>query len=238
MRTQSLAVFGLLIVLLSGCVSVGYEHQLDRDGSSLIIQKIALSSTMMDYISSSGGSDSDLAAVCENMTTSEPDVNCTYSDGVFTLTKEVPSNNTLYAFTKTSEFPYAVYTLEVRKLPELVESETEAIGSDALGEESTSDFKDPSSKSGAASMKSMGASISYTVVMPGELVSAENGEIEQVGNVKVARYDVLKLMEDGEYIAVKSRELDLVMVGAAVAGIVLLLGAIIVAFVLFKASRK
>jgi hypothetical protein len=237
MQTRTLILSGLLALFLLGCVSIDYTQKLDRDGNSLITQKIDLSA-LIAYANQSGGSDSDLSTICANMTSGQPGVNCTYADGVVTLAKAVKATDGMYIFNKTSEFPYNIYTLEVRRLPEIVESESVPSGGLGGDTSTTSDFKSASSKTAAASLKTVGASISYTVEMPGEIVSAENGEMEGPEGKKVAKYDVLGLMSDGEYIVVKSKELDLVSVGMAIVGIVVLVGAIVVAFVLFKASRK
>lgn len=238
MQFRTIITLGLLALFLFGCVSIDYTQKVGRDGNSVITQKIDMSA-LLAYEKQSGSAGSGLSSMCANVTRGQPDVNCTYSDGVIILTKMVKATDGLYTFTKTSEFPNNIYTLELRRLPELVESEDLPSGGMSGDVATAADFKSASAKSAATSLKTIGASISYTVDMPGEIVSAENGKIEvEADGKKVAKYDVLQLMTDGKYIIVKSSEFDIMTVGLVAGGIVLLVGAIVVAFVLFKASRK
>jgi len=237
METRSIFLLLCTVALfVFGCISIDYTQTLDRDGNSVIMESIdmsALLSAGSQYASSS----EELSNVCVNITKGETDINCTYSDGVLIVSKAVMLGENQYLFNKTSEFPYTVYTLEVRKIPQIVESNaSSALGSDS---QTDSDFKDPSAKLGASTLKAAGASLTYSVEMPGELIRAENGEIvADSSGKKFAKFDVLELMTDGKYILVKSKELDMPLLMLIGGGIVLLLGGIAVAFVLLKAMKK
>ncbi len=227
---------GLSFILLLGCISIDYSQKVDRNGDSVITQVIdmsALTSLGSQYASASD----QLSTVCQNLTKNDSSINCSYDSGVITVSKPVRAKDGQYNFTKQSAFPDVIYTLEVRKLPQVVDSgNVSSVGS---APQTDADFKNPSAKLGAASLKTAGVSMTYTIEMPGEIFSAENGEIvtDQSGR-KSAKFDVLELMTDGEYIVVKSKELDLVMVAIAGGAVVLLVGGLAVAFVLLKAMKK
>jgi hypothetical protein len=225
---RSLVLSAFLVLLLSGCITMEYEQKVERDGSSVIKQKIDLSALLA--MGNETGPDP-FENICINITKGETDISCTYEKGVVSVAKSYRAADGVYTFTKSSEFPYITYTLEIRKLPQIGQSGGEGAGQMGGGDQLGSDFKSPDSRPAAASMKAIGAKITYTVYMPGEVISAENGKIVE----GKAEYDVLDLMDDGEYIVVKSRELDVLMlVGSAV---VLLAALAVMGFVVLKLKK-
>ena len=78
----------------------------------------------------------------------------------------------------------------------------------------------------------------YVIEMPGEIMKAENGDLIVDEGRTYAKYDVLQLMTDGEYMIVESKELDLVAIGIVLAAVGLLVGGIGVAIVLREAMEK
>src|SRR4030095_2696624 len=192
---RSLVILGFAI-LLFGCVEIGYHHKVERNGNSAITETIDLSGLLA--MSNSTGQPAD---VCINVTKGETDVKCTFKDGVLNVSRTFSETDGYYTFSKSSEFPNIIYTLEVRKLPPVVDQSAGGTGAPALD----ADFKSPGSKVSSKTLDAAGAEISYEVEMPGEIYSAENGKIEDGKAV----YNVLDLMDDGEYIVVRSRELDM-----------------------------
>ncbi len=180
---KPLLLIGLMAILLSGCITIDYNQKVDRDGGAVITQKMNFSG-LLALGNGSSASMSDLSGVCENVTEGQSGIDCAYADGVVTLNKSVGADEGVYLFNRSSEFPYVIYTLEVRKAPQLVESEVSAQGGAGAGMPADTDFKDPSSKLAATTLRTAGAKMTYTVEMPGELMSAENGEIilEPAGN--------------------------------------------------------
>jgi hypothetical protein len=238
METRSLfLVLGLAALLLSGCISIDYTQKLDRDGNSVMTETIDMS-VLLSAGSQYASASDQLSGICVNITKGETDVNCTYRDGVINVSKVMLLRENQYNFSKSSEFPYTVYTLEIRKLPELIKSDS--LSSNAGSDTQTdSDFKASSAKLGATTLKTAGASLTYSVEMPGDIISAENGEIAADANgKKYAKFDVLELMTDGKYLVVKSKELDMPLLALIGGGVVLLVGGIAVAVVLMKAMKK
>jgi hypothetical protein len=216
-----LLIAGLMLSLLfAGCVKIEYEQILDRDGSSVITERLDLSALVA--LSEQYGEKSDLASICVNITKGQSDIDCKYDEGIVTVKKSFKAGDG-YSFTRTSELPYTVYTLELRKLPDLFDSESLEGGADT-----SSDFKGPKAKTAATTLKTAGAEVTYSVSMPGEIFLAKNGEIKS----GKAEFDVLGMMSDGEYIIVKSREPDIVLIGGAAAVLVIVIGA--AAFFLLK----
>jgi hypothetical protein len=226
----------LALIIFSGCISVDVSQKVERDGSSFIIQRVDLGG--LEGIAGFGAT-SPAPEICAKISQSDTAVGCVYDDDVITLNKTVKPSDGVYLFNRTSEFPYSIYTVEVRKAPAVISAGTASqagLGSEA---KDATDFKDPSSKPTAAMLRAAGIRFMYMIDMPGELLSAENGEIvvDESGK-RYARYDIIKLMSDGEYMVVRSKELDLPMVGLAVIAAALLLGGIVVGLVILKARKK
>lgn len=227
MASRNFLLLGLLsALLLAGCVKIDFDQAVDRDGGSFITERIDMSALVA--MSEQYGGDSDMSDICVNITSGQSGLGCEYDDGVVTVNKSIKPGEGKYTFTKTSELPYTVYTLEVRTLPELADPEELDSSGSAPG--TAKDFKDPEAKTSAATLKTAGAAITYTVSMPGEIYSAEGGKIAD----GKAEFDVLDLMSEGEYIVVKSRELDLLVVGGAA----VLLLAVIGGVAFFAIKRK
>ncbi len=91
-------------------------------------------------------------------------------------------------------------------------------------------FTDPKAKIQTYQYKLMTTKVIYTIEMPGEIVSAENGKI---GGNKVT-YDVLELIEKGTVVKIESREPDVTAIAAVAFILLLLLGAITYYFFTLK----
>lgn len=235
METRQI-ILGLCLsaLLFSGCVSLEYYQKVDREGNSLITETIDMSA-LLSAGSPYEGASEQLAGVCGNITAEDAGADCTYGDGVLTISKAVPLSEKQYTFTRSSEFPNTVYTLEIHRLPEVIESDTLASGAST---QTDMDLKSPPAKMSASTFRAAGANLTYVIEMPGDVVRAENGEIiAGPSGSKLARYDVLKLMSEGEYMVVQSRELDMPVLMIAGGAAVLLVGGLVVALVLLKAMK-
>ncbi|HSB47196.1 MAG TPA: hypothetical protein VLD37_04215 [Candidatus Bilamarchaeum sp.] len=195
----------LLAVLFAGCISIHFDQAVDRDGNSAITQKIDLS-TLAGMEQQSG---SNLSDVCVNLTASRPDIECMVENDVVIMKRQFKASDGDYTFTRSSELPYIIYTLEIRKIPDLGKGlDTSEIAGAAPFD---MDLKNPQMKKSALGAKMVGATMTYNISMPGEIFSAEHGQIKD----GTAQFNLLEMMEDGNYLVVKSREPDLVVVGAA-----------------------
>ncbi len=232
---QPLLLTGLLALMLSGCISLEFTQKVERNGDSVITETMDLSALL-----SAGGEyslgESDLSGACANLTAQEPGLNCTAEGGIVTLSKRISAAEGGYLFNRTSEFPYAIYTLEIHRVPQFVESSSMTSASaDALD----SDFESPSARMAANTLRAAGASVKYSVEMPGEIISAENGEmVAGEGGRMRAEYDIVSLMSEGKFIVVRSREYDVAMLALAAGAAALLIGGLVVAFVLLKAMKR
>ncbi|MFH0738178.1 MAG: hypothetical protein V1827_06040 [Candidatus Micrarchaeota archaeon] len=230
-RVMALAL-AFMFLFQFGCVSVDISQKVERDGSSFIEDRIDIS--RLESLGTLGASD-----ICDKIASGEPEVGCSLSDDILTINKTIRPSDGLYYFNRASEFPYATYTLEVREAPSIISAETAQDAGLAGEAEDPTDFKDPSAKPTAAMLRAAGVRMTYEIEMPGELLEAQNGEIvtSEAGK-KVARYDVVRLMDDGQYVVVRSKELDMPAILMVVGAAVLLIGGIIVAAVLLKAMKK
>lgn len=179
--------------------------------------------------------------ICKNATRDDPVLTCSYSDGIFKLSKEITSKEAGYEFKKESRFPYIVYILKLNSMPQIT-NKTPSLPTSPLGTGGSAGpfgdignlnkpmkFTDALSKPAAAYMKLSNLKFTYTLEMPGEITSVKNGKIE---NGK-AVYDVVELMDKGLVIEVESQELDTSMfIIVGIGALVLIVG------VLFLISRR
>jgi hypothetical protein len=213
-----------LCILLAGCISVEYDQAVHRDGSSLITENVDLNALL------ALSNVSQMASPCQNITGGE-DVACTYSDGVLSLSQNFTADSGAYSFNRTFEFPYVIYTLEARRLPQLADTTAEATGSLAGSTNVSGNFSSPSSRLAGPTLRAAGVQITYVIEMPGEIFEAQNGQVTD-GR---AKYDVLELMSKGKDIVVRSREPDLLALGLIGIAALAVLGA---AGYLFFGKRK
>ena len=175
--------------------------------------------------------DSQFGEICTNATRMDSSLKCEYDPaGVLTFEKSVKPEDAGYTFKVEDSFPYKVYVFSTDVQPQLMpQGMASGMGSTGTGMLSSTTalsgkqtkFTDPMSKASALMLKGANVKMTYTVEMPGELVSAENGEIKD----GKASYNVLELMENGKAVEVRSRELDMVTLGIAAVAIVVVVGA-------------
>jgi len=184
--------------------------------------------------------------VCKNATRDDPALTCSYSAGLFTMSKKVTSQEAGYEFKKESRFPYVVYIFKTNSMPQISNKSqgvpTTALGLGPLGTGGSSagpfgnignlnkpiQFTDALAKPTAAYMKLSNLKFTYTLEMPGEITSVKNGKIE---NGK-AVYDVVELMDKGLVIEIESQEMDTsIFIVIGVGALVLIVG------ILFLISR-
>ena len=234
-RLLMLAI-GLLGILSTGCISLDFTQNVARSGDSVLTESMDLSALLAagSQYASMGGQ---LSEACDNITAADSTINCSYDSGVLTLSKPLKASDGQYIFNRTSQFPDVIYTLEVRKIPQV--ADPGSLGSGSSGVATDSDFKSQDAKLTSSTLKAAGASMTYSIYMPGKIISAENGKISRgEDGIEYAEYDVLDLMGEGEYMVVRSKELDLPLVAIAAGAGALLIGGIVVALVLLKVMRK
>lgn len=214
MKRMAFALIALILV--SGCVSIGLEQELNKDGTSVVTEEIDLSGFMsaaaeMGNDSSTSSSDFEEMALeaCEPFE-DDPEAECTYSlsDYTITVSTETTPEEGGYTFTSEADFPNVKYVFQTDQLPKIdvnLDLGGEAGGEAEEMEEEIIRFTDSDAPQSAASMKMMGVEITYTIIMPGEITEARNGIINEEGE---AVYDVLDLMEEQQTIEVTSEESD------------------------------
>jgi len=231
MQARVLLLLVFSAILFSGCVNVEYYHQFNSDGSSMIIQKTDLSG-LIEIENQSSLSDQ-VSSVCQNIT--EP-VKCSYEGNTITLSRQMKPDEGSYSFKKAIDFPYAIYTLEIKHLPAILDPNTPA-GSLESGSTPYSDFEDPSATSAASAIKAAGANITYIVEMPGKIID-HNGELttESPSGKEAVRFDIAQMMSEGKRPMVVSKEMDLILIAIVVFTIAIALG-IVAAIIIFLKTR-
>lgn len=232
MKFLNLYVALFILLIFAGCINLSYNQKFDRDGSSLIIQKmdlsqvVALSQSYQNYQKPGQTSiDEQMKETCQNLTKHDSGATCDYANGVLAISKKIDIKDADYAFTKENKFPNIVYNVKISSLPKTVESSSLSQQAGSTGQSLDIKFSDPKSKTSASSFKLLKATLNYSIQMPGTIVTAANGgKIEN----NIANYDVIDLMDKGQNIDVTSQELDPIVFllggGAAVLIVIVVIG--------------
>jgi hypothetical protein len=162
-----------ILILFSGCFSIGINQELKEDGSSDFLIKYDFSSLISQMEDLDQGEENEIpdCSLFENLTT----IDCqTVKEGIFELSGSLEKNDKYFRVEKSLfKTSYEYDALEVFDiLGQLSEKEEEQITQDSL-----LDFK------------MLNPTLKYEVTMPGEIVSAEVGEFK--GNkVKIDIFDL------------------------------------------------
>lgn len=252
MMKKYVLVAVMLAFFFFGCIDTEVKHVQYADGSADITQETDLSG-MTDLLSSSDYYDESLLGeetwdtVCDQY----EGVKCEYEDGLMKLTKHFSPSEAFYKFEVKDDLFMTQYRLTIDELPSFDEyakedssdslfgdvygdSYTSPYGSDygGLGSEGPTSLSSPSSKATGAAIEQMGMSYTYTITMPGTIVSAE-GATEFEGNT--VEFDIAERLQEKEPIVVVSEEVNLLM--SFMAGVMILVVVLAVAFVAIRALR-
>lgn len=217
-----------LSLFFSGCISFTTTHKQFSDGSSKVVQDMDMSSlfSLTESYSSSTNSVSLLSETCYNVSKSNPDIKCNYSNsGVITLTKTFKPKEAFYTFETKDDFLVKKYRLTIDQLPDLGEdtSNVDSSTSQYLSQYTSNGkvtLNGSGSKMTASVLKVAGVEYEYRVSMPGDITKAKNAK---KFDKSIAVFDVIELMEDGKPIVVESEEINwLVVAFLAFMGFVLL----------------
>ncbi|MBN2478326.1 hypothetical protein JXB01_03490 [Candidatus Micrarchaeota archaeon] len=217
-----------LLILMFGCISNEYSHYQERDGSALVVQKFDMSGVLGSLEEEQ--IESTLQQMCANSTAKDPELKCEYDvKGIVYFEKTFTPGDGHYIFETGGDILNKKYTLTVKSAPRMDTSTEESMGeAEVLGEETEIKLTGSEAKAMAANYKQFGMNLTYTVYMPGKIISANGGIISEDGTS--AKFDMLDMMEDGKEIVVVSEEMDMMVVG----GIVILLIVILAYFLFLK----
>ena len=233
------AIFAtILLVLLFGCISTETTHQQFADGSAMITIK-----NDMSLLTSSSYGETYSELFKESCDYYDSSVNCEEEDGVITVSKRISKEEAFYRFEVKDDLITRQYRLTVDELPDfsssydadgLLDSYDYDYGSpyedDSYSSylEDTYRISDAKSKALGKTIEQMGMEYTYTVEMPGTIISADGGEIED----NKATFDVAERMQEQEPMVVISEEYNFVMI--AVIAVIAIMGMAAVAFVLSR----
>ncbi|MFA6036410.1 MAG: hypothetical protein WC759_05665 [Candidatus Micrarchaeia archaeon] len=242
MQKQAAILAVAFILLLSGCISVDYAHKVERSGDSLLSMKIDMSAltSMAAGMNASQGSETDLefAKVCDEAKRQNPDIACAYTSGIITLSGPLKKDGGHYAFSTERGLTTVRYTLVLEKMPELASGLGQELSGAAGGQgaqqpQESLKFTDPKAATQAKQSAAL-VKMAYVVEMPGRIVQAEGADVV-TGNS--AKFDVLKMMENGQNIVVVSEEADYTNLAYLVV-VVLVLGGIFMLFRMRQQGKK
>ena len=215
-----------LLVSISGCLDIEANQKINSDGSSeveLIYDFSALEESANEF---GGGvddqQDASMVQACENFTnnTTWKNAECILEDGKMTLRGEVLLNSSY--FEVDSSVPYITYRYDVTDINNIIEDA-------GIGEDQNADFTDESMGDMKAMAELFGIEMTYTLEMPGEIISTDLGETYD-NKVTINMFD---LPDDGP-VYVESREPNTIWNIA----IVLIIGCVIVASIVIYNRKK
>lgn len=215
-----------LLVSMSGCLDIEANQKINSDGSSeveLIYDFSALEESADEF----GGSvdeqqDDSMVQACENFTinTTWKNAECIMEDGKMTFSGEVMLNSSY--FEVDNSVPYITYKYDVTDINNIIEDA--GIGGDQEQDSTSESMGDIKNMA-----ELFGIEMTYTLEMPGEVISTDLGEIKD----NKVTINMLDLPDDGP-VYVESREPNTVWNIA----IVLIIGFIIVASIFIYNRKK
>jgi len=235
MRKISAVAIVFLLIVLTGSVFQTYEHTVKNNGESEIKKEFDLG-----FFTGMFGQDADarIAQVCYP----NSPFRCEYNNSKMVLRKEFSQNDGYYEFHVNYGVPFIDYEIVVRKIPtekfsEMLDS---VLFSAGVINATADDYGKPinlentaASKEAATLIKQTGLDIKYVIVMPGYVWNASAGNVSATSEGERAEFLLSEVLEEGQPMVVKSRELNI--------GYMLLIAMIIVlaAFALsFRKYRK
>ncbi|RLG19508.1 hypothetical protein DRN67_02525 [Candidatus Micrarchaeota archaeon] len=239
MKTLNFLPALLVLSLLFGCISLQYDHKIERSGDSVLSMSANIS-VLAGMVGGVGGNETDFnqqqTEACLEKEAADPKLQCEYADGVMTLTRPLSLNEGYYEFETEQDWATVRYTFTLEQLPDIDPTESDvSAGTGSAGiEDLTLKFTDPQAAENVDQMRQM-LSAKYIVEMPGTVVSAEGAEMVEGSS---ATFDILDMMENGQNIVVVSEEdnyMNLIMIGG---GILVLIVVVILAATAFMRLRR
>lgn len=215
-----------LLVSMSGCIDIEANQKINSDGSSeveLIYDFSGLNESAEMYGSVDDQQDDSMIQTCENFTknTTWKNAECILEDDIMTLRGDIILNTSYFEVDRS--IPYITYRYDATNINNIIEDAS-------IGEEQETVEE---SMGGMKAMAAMfGIEMTYTLEMPGEIVSSDLGKIK--GNT--VTIDMFDLMEE-EHVYVESRESNTVWNVA----IILTIGVVIViaaSIVIYNRKKK
>jgi len=232
--------FSLLSVFLLflGCISVTTTHVQHADGSADITQETDMS-VLTSYAESYNEYEANVSGIegqCDEIREMDPEILCSYEDGVITVSKHYTPENSFYKFEVKNEFFTKKYRLTVNQMPQMSPDSYSYNYPNSGYDSGYSGGKFNDSNASVSSVKMLentGVEITYIVEMPGEIIKAEQAE-KISGNT--AEFNIFDAMINKKPIVVESEEVNILGVGFVASAILLMV--IILFFVVSKVTME
>ena len=203
-----------MLIGMSGCINIEANQKINNDGTSeieLIYDFSALEEASSEYGAIDEDQGQDTEQMCKdflkNTTWKNAECRITDNDSKIMISGEISLLGDPH-FEIVKSIPYITYRYDVTDINNIMEDAS------IVEEQEEDDLEDS-----LVEMKSMaamlGIEMTYTLEMPGEIVSSEMGTIRN----NKAVIDMLDLMEEEDPVYVESRELNLTAI--VISGIVI-----------------
>lgn len=224
-------------LVFTGSISQTYTHTIYQDGNSLINRELDL--TFFTKVLPEQSLEA-MASACLIEDSLRCDVNL--DSKVIYVNRSFEDMNLYYTIEVENEIPYSTYTLTVNQIPNdeftyAIRDIMKKAGLETNDQELMKpiDLSESSEwKAKADQLESLGIEITYTVEMPGEIISAKAGDV--VGEVEGSKvsFNAIEILKNPGPIVVKSRQLNSVYL----LGIVLVLTVVILGALIIKKRRS
>lgn len=238
-RLFALFLFSMLI--LSGCVSQSYTHNVDKNGNSEI--SVVMDFSKLPFYASQFGKTKDqsksvlskaLAEACENTAKIDKSTECSVQDDKVLMKKSFTDKDGYYTFEVNEGIPYRTYRMIIYKIP----SESFAKLLYPTAKKYTSDFlsadiegvpliidlrKKQENAITASGLKLLpDFDYTYEVQMPGEIINSYygNNSVQSSGN-KV-KFNLVQVLEKSEPLVIESKEINILLIGLIIGAIIII----------------
>lgn len=222
----------LFSLLFFGCVSTEYSHKQYPNGNADVVQTTDTNGFTTYFNTIYPKSDTNqpnaqakyLLNLSNQMCANYKDTDCIYKDGKVILKKSYTASNAFYKFEEKDDLLSKKYRLTIDELPNVGTYNQNAYNiyssySDSFAKLSGKmNLSDPASKGAATLLATYGVQMSYSIQMPGNIISAD-GALNVTGNT--ASYDLIKQMKNNTPIVVVSEDINVVLY--AVIGLVIMI---------------
>ncbi len=202
-------------LLFAGSLSQTYHMKVYESGDSVISQSLDL--TFLDTLLPEGAL-SDMQTIC----VLQPELECSVEveTKMLYLSRSFSDNDPHYNLEVEQGLPYSTYRLTLEKLPndrllEALNDITAAAGispNDDVAIKPVDLTDETTTSMMATGLRLMGMEMAYEIEMPGEIVSANSGNVQAQVSGSTATFDMVEVLEESEVIVVTSRQVNWLLI--------------------------
>ncbi len=224
----------LLFLLVSGCVTVEYRHTVALDGSGTLTQLIDFT-RYAEFVNTSTFNESVISSFCTSMQDRlTSGTTCAVEGNTVVLSRQVDPNGGFYSFESSGDLFNPRAKLTVHRIPST--SFLVSTGIDNVPVEDIDLNDRERNAAAAASLRIVGANVTYAITMPFTVTSARAGNYTAIKNGNTATFDLLAVLSASEPLVVQAGVFNILPVLGGI--LVIAMVALLVWLFFGKSNRK